>query len=508
MKKRKQWRRPPVYKTRKPHRAFSVGFWKNERNESVKNKMFNPCLPVDEFMPDVEPHVFGDRVYLYGSHDTGDGQDYCLEDYICWSAPVEDPSDWRYEGVIFRRTQDPTNPTGERYMQAPDVSMGPDGRYYLYYVLSVPKWSDLQICVAVCDTPAGQYEYLGVVHFADGRKLDTPLPFDPAVLLDDDGRVYLYFGFAPHFPMRGQPIPETLGAFCVELESDMLTCKGEPVNIMPDFNHAAGTEYEEHPFFEAASIRKVGDTYYFVYCSRLMHELCHATSKFPDRDFKFGGTVISNADVGYQGRALERARNQIANIHGGMVRLGEQWYIAYHRHTHGRQFSRQGCMEPITIKADGSIEQVECTSFGLRGGKAPAREPVPAWCACNLYKGQGGVFIRFSRDRTVDAPFVMVENGEGLVTNITDTGVVGFRYLTFDGGESTITLRARGRCRGVLNVYLSDADESVAASCPLELDDGAWSESSFPLTAAAGDHPLRLVYSGEGAWELAEIIIA
>ena len=178
-------------------------------------------------------------------------------------------------------------------------------------------------------------------------------------------------------------------------------------------------------------------------CSRASHELCYATSKHPDKDFKYGGVIVSNADVGYNGLKPENARSQIANIHGGMVKIGEQWYISYHRHTHGRQFSRQSCMEPITIETDGSIQQVECTSFGLRGGKAPAKEPIPAWCACNLHKGQGGVFIKFSRERTVDAPFVVVEKGEGFVTNITDAGVVGFRYLTFDG---------RGLCGNLLQL--------------------------------------------------------
>ena len=473
----------------------------------MQDLIYNPYLPVEEFVPDAEPHVFGDRVYLYGSHDRADGQDYCLEDYVCWSAPVDDPGHWRCEGVIYRRTQDPTNPAGDRYMQAPDVTQGPDGRYYLYYVLSVAKWSDLQICVAVCDTPAGQYEYLGVVRFPDGRKLDTPLPFDPAVLLDDDGRVYLYFGFAPHFPMRGQPIPDTMGAWCVELEADMMTCKGEPVNIMPDFNHAAGTQFEAHPFFEAASIRKVGDTYYFVYCSRLMHELCYATSQYPDRDFRFGGTIISNVDVGYQGRPAERARNQVANVHGGMVKLAGQWYISYHRHTHGRQFSRQGCMEPITIDENGAIAQVECTSFGLSGGRAPAKGSLPAWCACNLYKGEGGVFIRFSRERTVDAPFVVVED-EGYVTHITDTGVVGWRYLTFDGSEKALTLRARGSCQGTLRVCLSDEDSQAAGSAPLQLTDAVqWAQITIPFTASAGDHPLRLLYFGTGSLDLAELCI-
>ena len=35
-----------------------------------KNKqIFNPYLPSYEYIPDGEPHIFGDRLYIYGSHD-------------------------------------------------------------------------------------------------------------------------------------------------------------------------------------------------------------------------------------------------------------------------------------------------------------------------------------------------------------------------------------------------------------------------------------------------------
>lgn len=61
----------------------------------------NPYLPLWEYVPDGEPHVFGDRVYLYGSHDRAGGYNFCLNDYVGWSAPVTDLSDWRYEGVLY-----------------------------------------------------------------------------------------------------------------------------------------------------------------------------------------------------------------------------------------------------------------------------------------------------------------------------------------------------------------------------------------------------------------------
>ena len=101
----------------------------------VKKQAFNPYLPSWEYIPDGEPYVFGDRVYVYGSHDYFNGYVFCMGDYVCWSAPVDDLGNWRYEGVIYPKTADPLNPEGKMCLYAPDVTVGPDGRYYLYYVI-------------------------------------------------------------------------------------------------------------------------------------------------------------------------------------------------------------------------------------------------------------------------------------------------------------------------------------------------------------------------------------
>ena len=120
---------------------------------------FNPYLPNYEYVPDGEPHVFGDRLYVFGSHDRFGGRTFCMNDYVAWSAPVEDLKDWRFEGVIYKKTEDPANPRGNKSMYAPDVARGPDGRYYLYYGLA----DQYKLNVAVCDTPAGEYHYYGCV---------------------------------------------------------------------------------------------------------------------------------------------------------------------------------------------------------------------------------------------------------------------------------------------------------------------------------------------------------
>ena len=70
-------------------------------------QVFNPYMPIDEYVPDGEPHVFGDRVYVYGSHDKENGEAFCMLDYVCYSAPVDDLRDWRYEGVIYEAKNEP-----------------------------------------------------------------------------------------------------------------------------------------------------------------------------------------------------------------------------------------------------------------------------------------------------------------------------------------------------------------------------------------------------------------
>ena len=201
----------------------------------MNRQALNPFLPSWEYVPDGEPHEFGDRVYVYGSHDAFGAPIFCVNDYVCWSAPVDDLSDWRYEGIIYQKTQDPGNPLGIRSLYAPDVTRGPDGRYYLYYAFDFLG----QIGVAVCDTPAGKYEFYGKIHHKNGRilgkKRGEQFPFDPGVLTDDDGRVWLYSGFATKVPFvasRWHNLRND-GGVVMELEADMLTIKQEPKVIFP-----------------------------------------------------------------------------------------------------------------------------------------------------------------------------------------------------------------------------------------------------------------------------------
>lgn len=192
----------------------------------------NPYLPAGEYIPDAEPYIFGDRVYIYGSHDKFGAPIFCVGDYVCWSAPVSDLTDWRYEGVIYKKNQDPKNKLGLRLLFAPDVCQGADGRFYLYYAFDFMGIMG----VAVSSCPTGPFEFYGHVHYADGtlwgRKTGDSLPFDPAVLVDDDNRVFLYSGFYTPVPavITGGRKLRTDGGVVLELESDMLTIR-TPENL-------------------------------------------------------------------------------------------------------------------------------------------------------------------------------------------------------------------------------------------------------------------------------------
>ena len=122
----------------------------------------NPYLPSYEYIPDAEPHVFDGRVYIYGSHDKFGGISFCLNDYVCYSTPVDNLGDWRYEGVIYRKKQDPCKAKGfMNSMFAPDCCKGADGRYYLYYFIGFSS----RIAVAVCDNHIIHYFLLTDLHY-------------------------------------------------------------------------------------------------------------------------------------------------------------------------------------------------------------------------------------------------------------------------------------------------------------------------------------------------------
>jgi hypothetical protein len=468
----------------------------------MKKQVFNPYLPSYEYIPDGEPYVFGERLYVYGSHDHFNGKGFCLNDYVCWSASVDDLGNWRYEGVIYRKNQDPLNKNGSQDLYAPDVLRGTDGRYYLFYALN----RSTVISVAVCDTPAGEFQFHGHVHFQDGHiwgtKPGETYNFDPGILTDDNGRIYLYSGFSPmgNFRVLLKMMKRDIdGSFCVELESDMLTIKSKPVMVAPGPLLAKGTGFEGHAFFEASSMRKINGRYYFIYSSELSHELCYATSDRPDGGFAFGGTLVSITDIGLNGNTTPR--NYMGNTHGSIVEIKGKWYVFYHRQTNRHQFSRQGCAEQIEILPDGSIPQVEVTSCGLNGGPLAGTGEYEARIACNLSGKNGAWFIVITRLNKKHPYFTQSgadreENGDQYIANLRDGAWAGFKYFDFDH-QSRITVEVRGNAKGALEVSTARGNNPVAH---IEIKPSiTWTRFRATLNVSKGKQALYFTYKGSGA---------
>lgn len=473
-------------------------------------QIWNPYLPEYEYIPDGEPHVFGSRIYIYGSHDRFDGKKFCLNDYVCYSAETTDLTDWKYEGVIYTRTRDTRMKGGGHELWAPDVVRGKDGRFYLYYC---PDDTIRSIGVAVCDTPAGAYEFLGIVSDKEGRPVgeregDT-IQFDPGVFIDEDGSIYLYSGNGPRTPSAIGKQPKA--SVVMTLEEDMLTLKTEPKKLLPTLGEVKGTGFEGHAFFEASSIRKIQGSYYVIYSSCSLHELCYAVSDRPDGGFRYGGVLVSNCDL-FPDSARNKRRNCYGNNHGGMECINGNWYIFYHRQTNRTMFSRQGCAEPLTIKEDGSIPQVQMTSQGLNGKPLAGRGTYPAAMACNLYgRKEPDISHPLAMGRahpyiTQDGPdYDMGSPGRPprqYITNGKDGFTAVYRFFASEETVTRITLTVKGSAKGKL--LIATAETGLPLGEINIMPSKEWRQFAGDVSLAPGTYPLYLRFRGHGKFDLLE----
>lgn len=215
--------------------------------------------------------------------------------------------------------------------------------------------------------------------------------------------------------------------------------------------------------------------------------------------FTYGGTLVRNGDVGYQGRT--QPDNYTGNTHGGMVQIGDQWYIFCHRQTNKQKCARQGCAEKLTILPDGSIPQVEMTSCGLNPGPLMGKGSYEVRIACNLYAKEGtfACLKSFGKDKKGVHPYFAQsgedreENGDQYIANMRNEAVAGFKYFSFDG-LCRISVEVRGGF-GAIEVYTDLASAPIAkifAAASAE-----WTTfDSKTTTNLSGVKPLYFVYKG------------
>ena len=320
------------------------------------------------------------------------------------------------------------------------------------------------------------------------HETDEP-QFDPGVLTEGD-KTYLYTGAC------ASGDKSRTGAFVTVLGSDMLTIEEEPVRVVPGCEYSEGTGFEGHAFFEASSIRKRGNTYYFIYSSEVMHELCYAVSDNPVSGFTYQGVIVSNCDLGIDSyKKADRPVAYGANNHGSMVQIGEDWYIFYHRHTNGSWYSRQGCAELLEIDDKGNIKQAEITSCGLNGGPLRGEGEYPAYLACHLYTDKESVYVGGD-----EFPKVMQDGRDGdeeigYIGNIQNSATAGFKNFDIQGVRR-IRITTRGYADGDIEVR-NEIDGEVLAKLHIVYTN-VWEDYETEISIPDGVQPLYFTFRGQG----------
>ena len=461
-----------------------------ENTKNVLTTVGNPYLPMWEHIPDGEPYVFDDpdqpgkqRVYIYGSHDSRI-TDYCGRELVVWSAPVDDLNHWRYDGEILKVDK---NAKGELLdsagladvLFAPDVALvtGKNGEktYYLYPNDQAGGRNGL---VAKSNRPDGPFE---VCNWSadDPNKNDGVLAFDPAVFVDDDGRVYGYWGFERSNGAELDPATMATVKPGTKVVEDMVSGKNQPGIFR---------------FFEASSIRKIKDKYVFIY-SRWTengefglpdtnYTLAYAYSDHPLGPWTYGGTIIDGRgrEVNEQGDTIASATVS-GNTHGSICEVNGQWYVFYHRQSGLNEFARQAMVAPIEVTVEEgeggkvSISEGEYNSEGFSLDGLDPLERHSAGIACwytgpkvavhewpnNVFSGSY-IASSYGTDDKMEAPYDLRNNTNEVVNN-TDGSIVGYKYFNFTStnGKDNVQLLLRLVPEGVDGTIQVMADSPWAS---------------------------------------------
>lgn len=470
----------------------------------------NPFLPTYEYVPNGKPQLFGDRVYLYGTHDKCHSKKRVQTDYVCWSAPIEDLADWKYEGVIYNRMDG-----GKKYsfkksgLTSPDVVLGADGKYYFYYAMG----GFSRIGVAVCDTPCGNFEFLGMVHYEDGAPLgekSETLVIDPTVLLDEDGKIYLCFGRAvtPGEQKEYGTELDKSGFSIVTLKEDMLTVSGEIKKVGKTIFNSANTDFAGHEIYRSPCLRKFGRKYFLTYTSVNRREVCYAVSSQPDRGFEYNGVLLDGADVaeGTSGPFL----NYTGRISGSIVKLRYRYFVFYNRQTNRSGRSRQACAEELRLNGR-KFMKAPLTSCGLNCRPLKGIGEYPAAIACHLYSKKGAreypqkgrfgkgihpYFSQVGKDRN--------HTPDMFIANVRHGATVGFRYFEFDGANQIIvTLKGKPKGRLIVSETPNGVPVAKLRLTPCK----NWTDFYAPLKIGNGKRELYFYYEGTGKFEFKSFLL-
>ncbi len=327
----------------------------------IKKVGQNPII-TSIYTADPSAHVFGDKLYVYASHDMDppQGCDF-MDRYHIFS--TEDMVNWQDEGEILRSDDVEWGRPEGGFMWAPDCAYR-NGTYYFYYPHpSDSHWNDsFKVGVATSDNPIKGFKDQGYIEGMGGWCM-----IDPAVFIDDDGQAYIYYGGGGM--LKGAKLAE-----------DMMTLESELVDMV-------GLE-DPH---EASWVFKRNGIYYFTYSDnhvendRGANHLCYAMSDSPLGPWENKGPYLE--PVGCE------------TSHGSVVEYKGEWYAFYHNQDISERGNlRSVCVDKMEFNEDGTIKTVVQTKSGMQPvGPAPVENPKTVTYTANTFmtgKGarlQGGV---------------------------------------------------------------------------------------------------------------------
>lgn len=422
----------------------ATGLQEGEKTVFKALPQHNPVM-VQKFGADPWAMVYGDRVYLYM---TGDepvfGADGSIQTNTYGNIRTirvissDDLVNWTDHGEIKAAGRNGAAKWANNSWAPCAAWKNIDGqdKFFLYFA---DNGSGIGVLTA--DSPTGPFtDPIGkqLVSRATPTCAEVTWLFDPAILVDDDGEAYLYFGGG--IPDGKASAPGTARA--VKLGKDMTSLDGEPVCIDPPW------------LFEDSGINKIGSTYVYSYCSNfnvpgsgseqgfMSGEIVTMTSEEPLGLFVFGARVLKNPGT-YFGVG--------GNNHHCMFQFGGEWYITYHAATVDRDKGWNAGYRSTFI------DKLTLDENGLPTLSAGTMEGVPQLKHLDPYRKQEAETLAALAGATV--PEIEDASGGLAVQSSATGGWIAVSGADFgEIGAKAINIRYRSPAGGKMTLRLDDPD--------------------------------------------------
>lgn len=307
------------------------------------------------YTADPSAHVFDGKIYIYPSHDVArdvpdddNGDQYMMEDYHVLSMDNLD-AECKDNGLALSQND---VPWVRDQMWAPDA-IKYNGKYYLIFPAKDQE-GIFRIGVAVSDSPVGPFS-------PQDNYIKGSYSIDPAVFVDDDGRIYCYNGglwggqlemwqsgsFNPeeHRPEGEEP---ALGPLYAEFLPSMDGFVEAPkhIAILDENGEPIKAGDEDRRFFEDPWMHKHHGKYYLSYSTGTTHYLCYAEGDLPEGPFT------------YKGRIMEPVLGW--TTHHSIVEIEGDWYLFYHDSELSGGVNHERCVKytKLDIAEDGTITTI------------------------------------------------------------------------------------------------------------------------------------------------------